>query len=118
LIAEKITFKKAEGERIKIQEFEMIDKATSEIYCTWIENGEWVKAKDECESQTFTSTIMNQDTNQESEGITEESPIEAEPPVEDEEPPAEEELTGQPPTEEPPPTEQPSAEFFNEAQSE
>jgi len=48
LIAEKITFRKAEGEKIKVQELEMVDKTTGEIYCTWIENGEWTKVKGEC----------------------------------------------------------------------
>jgi hypothetical protein len=32
----------------RVKQFEMIDKATGEIYCTWIENGQWVKVKGEC----------------------------------------------------------------------
>jgi len=45
LIAEKITAKKA-----KLDKIEMVDQATGEIYCTWIENGEWQKVKGECGS--------------------------------------------------------------------
>jgi len=71
LVAEKIF-----AQKVKTNELEMVDKATGEIYCTWIENGEWVKVKGECEE--------NQQPP------TEKPPIEEEPPVE--EPPAEEPL--------------------------
>jgi len=30
----------------------MVDKATGEIYCTWIENGEWQKAKGDCPTES------------------------------------------------------------------
>ncbi|MFC1789720.1 right-handed parallel beta-helix repeat-containing protein [Patescibacteria group bacterium] len=36
---------------IQTGEIEMIDQATGEIYCTWIENGEWVKIKGECSEE-------------------------------------------------------------------
>jgi hypothetical protein len=36
------------AERVITKEIQMIDKATGEIYCTWIEKGEWVKMKGEC----------------------------------------------------------------------
>ncbi len=42
-LAENITAKKA-----RLDKIEMVDQATGEIYCTWIENGEWVKIKGEC----------------------------------------------------------------------
>lgn len=32
----------------RIDRLEMVDKATGDIYCAWIENGEWQKAKGEC----------------------------------------------------------------------
>ncbi|MFA5024673.1 MAG: hypothetical protein WC523_07030, partial [Patescibacteria group bacterium] len=43
LVAEKIFSRK-----IRVEQLEMIDKQTSEVYCTWIENGEWFKNKGEC----------------------------------------------------------------------
>jgi len=58
LIAEKITAKKARLDRI-----EMIDQATGEIYCTWIENGEWKKVKGECGSLTLQPTTNDLTTN-------------------------------------------------------
>ena len=42
-------------ETARIQGLEMVDKTTGEIYCTWIDNGEWQKAKGECGS-VFAST--------------------------------------------------------------
>ncbi|MDO9399823.1 MAG: hypothetical protein Q7T79_04040, partial [bacterium] len=47
IMAEKITAKKVET-----RELQMIDKATNETYCSWIENGEWVKVKGKCETTT------------------------------------------------------------------
>ncbi|MEK7166862.1 MAG: hypothetical protein AAB732_00375, partial [Patescibacteria group bacterium] len=44
------------AEKITANNLEMIDKATGEKYCTWIENGEWVKIKGECAKQE-TSTL-------------------------------------------------------------
>ncbi len=35
---------------VAIKQMQMTDKATGEAYCTWIENGEWVKVKGECGS--------------------------------------------------------------------
>ena len=44
------------AEKIRTEKLEMVDQATGEIYCTWIENGEWVKVKGECETiDTFGS---------------------------------------------------------------
>jgi len=39
------------SDRVVTKELQMIDKATGEIYCSWIENGEWVKQKGECNEQ-------------------------------------------------------------------
>ena len=44
LITDKLTAKTA-----RIEKLEMVDKATGEIYCNWIENGEWQKTKGECQ---------------------------------------------------------------------
>ncbi len=43
IVVEKILTDEITAKRIK-----MIDKATGEIYCAWIENGEWIKMKGEC----------------------------------------------------------------------
>lgn len=45
LTSEKITTQVA-----RVQKLEMVDGATGEIYCTWLENGEWKKTKGECGS--------------------------------------------------------------------
>jgi len=45
LVTDKLFAKKA-----RIEKLEMVDKATGEIYCTWIENGEWQKMKGECDA--------------------------------------------------------------------
>ncbi len=44
LTVEKLIVKKA----IRINKMEMVDQATGQVYCTWIENGEWVKNKGSC----------------------------------------------------------------------
>jgi len=44
LIAEKIFAK-----TVQVEQLEMVDKSTGEIYCTWIEKGEWMKEKGDCE---------------------------------------------------------------------
>lgn len=42
-------------ETARIQGLEMVDKTTGEIYCTWIDNGEWQKAKGECGSVSIST---------------------------------------------------------------
>ncbi|HXK32310.1 MAG TPA: sialidase family protein [Candidatus Paceibacterota bacterium] len=44
IVTEKLTAKKA-----RLDKIEMVDQNTGEIYCTWIENGEWIKEKGECD---------------------------------------------------------------------
>ncbi|MCX6721373.1 MAG: Ig-like domain-containing protein [Candidatus Staskawiczbacteria bacterium] len=51
LATEKFTTKTARMDKI-----EMVDKATGDIYCTWIENGEWQKAKGECSTISISNT--------------------------------------------------------------
>ncbi|MFH1232470.1 MAG: hypothetical protein V1651_01225, partial [Patescibacteria group bacterium] len=44
--------------RITTNEFQMVDKVTNETYCSWLENGEWVKVKGKCDAiETKTETI-------------------------------------------------------------
>ncbi|MFH1900426.1 MAG: hypothetical protein ABIJ83_04110, partial [Patescibacteria group bacterium] len=44
--------------RITTNEFQMVDKVTNETYCSWLENGEWVKVKGKCDTiETKTETI-------------------------------------------------------------
>ena len=43
LFAREIVVEKAQFKRI-----EMVDQVTGELWCTWIENGEWVKVKSPC----------------------------------------------------------------------
>ena len=43
LIAQKITARTA-----RIEKIEMVDSETGDIYCTWVQNGEWQKIKGEC----------------------------------------------------------------------
>ncbi|KKQ67947.1 MAG: hypothetical protein US88_C0008G0001, partial [Parcubacteria group bacterium GW2011_GWA2_38_27] len=40
----------------RIEKMEMVDSATGEIYCAWIKNGDWVKAKGECDKVSENST--------------------------------------------------------------
>ncbi|MBI2644291.1 MAG: hypothetical protein HYW95_02140 [Candidatus Wildermuthbacteria bacterium] len=37
----------------KIEKLEMVDSATGEAYCTWIENGEWRKVRGECDKVQY-----------------------------------------------------------------
>ncbi len=46
IIVDSLTAKTA-----KIERLEMVDQSTGEVYCTWIENGEWQKVKGECATQ-------------------------------------------------------------------
>lgn len=39
---------KLRAKTARVNNLEMVDKATSNVYCTWIENGEWKKEKGEC----------------------------------------------------------------------
>lgn len=59
VIADKITVKTADVTQINLQKMQIVDQVTGEIYCTWIANGEWQKAKGECESVTVTNIITN-----------------------------------------------------------
>jgi len=38
------------AEKVRTERLEMVDQSTGEIYCTWIENGEWLKVKGECQT--------------------------------------------------------------------
>jgi len=43
----------------EVEYFQTKDKVTGEIYCIWIENGEWIKVKGECESVNSGQGTMN-----------------------------------------------------------
>jgi hypothetical protein len=62
LTAEIIVAKEIKTKRIITNEIQIVDKATGEIYCTWIENGEWKKVKGECEAIS-NQTANNETTN-------------------------------------------------------
>ncbi|MHA1639125.1 MAG: PKD domain-containing protein, partial [Candidatus Heimdallarchaeota archaeon] len=53
--------KEIKAKKVVTEEIEMRDKVTGEIYCTWIENGEWKKIKGECSS--FTDSSAGEGTN-------------------------------------------------------
>jgi hypothetical protein len=60
LIAEKIIAKRA-----RLDKIEMVDQYTGEIYCVWIENGEWKKVKGECDANsTINSQILESTSTQ------------------------------------------------------
>ncbi len=56
LIADKITTK-----LVRIEKIEVVDEATGEVYCIWIENGEWKKTKSPCEDLINDQTSMTND---------------------------------------------------------
>jgi len=58
LAVEKLSVK-----NVRVETLEMVDKATGEIYCTWLENGELVKAKGEC-SQIATAVATENPNDQ------------------------------------------------------
>ncbi|MFH1714134.1 MAG: hypothetical protein ABH831_00880 [Candidatus Nealsonbacteria bacterium] len=37
------------AEKAHLEKLEMVDQATGELWCIWIENGEWVKSSGQCE---------------------------------------------------------------------
>ena len=62
-----LAVKKLSAKNARVETLEMVDKATGKIYCTWLENGEIMKAKGQCESvdvSTAKSQIVNQVTLQ------------------------------------------------------
>ncbi|MDP3093693.1 MAG: hypothetical protein Q8N16_02920 [bacterium] len=40
---------KVTAETARVDKIEMVDRATGEIWCTWIENGEWQKFRGDCD---------------------------------------------------------------------
>jgi len=94
LVTDKLFAKKA-----RIEKLEMVDKATGEIYCTWVENGEWQKVKGECDavSNEQPSEQLPDEELPTEETPTEPPPVEAPAPVE----PAPVEEPAAPPVESP-----------------
>ncbi|MFA4998433.1 MAG: hypothetical protein WC514_00165 [Candidatus Paceibacterota bacterium] len=60
IVTETLTAKKA-----RLDKIEMVDQTTGDIYCTWVENGEWQKIKGECDN-----TVSPQGSSSESPVIT------------------------------------------------
>jgi len=50
----------------RIKKIEMVDGSTGEIYCTWIDNGEWQKVKGECGSVEAGIAVQESNTSQNS----------------------------------------------------
>jgi hypothetical protein len=63
LVSEKIT-----TNTLEIKQMQMVDKATGEIYCAWIENGNLVNVKGECSSVDVAVALAEQ--NQQQQEIT------------------------------------------------
>ena len=60
-----LAVKKLSAKNARVETLEMVDKATGKIYCTWLENGQIMKAKGQCETvdvSTAKSQIVNQVT--------------------------------------------------------
>jgi hypothetical protein len=58
IVVDKITAKaividNLEADKARLKKLEMVDSVTGEIYCTWIENGEWKRTKGDCLSITI-----------------------------------------------------------------
>jgi hypothetical protein len=97
IVTETLTAKKA-----RLDKIEMVDQTTGDIYCTWVENGEWQKTKGECDN-----TVSPQGSSSESPVITTtpvgpviptEVPAEESSVPEETSPPAEEAQTPETPT--------------------
>jgi len=65
IIADKATIKTA-----KIEKIEMVDSATGDAYCTWIENGEWQKVKGDCATATPDISIQTPSNVEVSENVS------------------------------------------------
>ena len=90
LVTDKLFAKKA-----RIEKLEMVDQATGEIYCTWIENSEWQKVKGECDQ------INGQNPPSSGQPSENETPPAAPPETPPAEQPSAEQPTEQPPAEQP-----------------
>jgi len=55
--------------KVVAEEFEIRDKVTGEIWCAWIENGEWMKIKGDCASVSYTTSSITQTTTPPIDGV-------------------------------------------------
>lgn len=57
---------KSDTDIARIKKIEMVDSETGDIYCSWIKNGEWQKAKGECGSVqvAITDTTFEQEASE------------------------------------------------------
>lgn len=60
IVTEKLKAKSINTETISSDTIQLRDKATGDIYCVWIENGQWLQAKGEC--STSSSSTQSQET--------------------------------------------------------
>ena len=44
-------FERISAKTVRVEKIELVDQETGELYCTWLENGEWVKVQGECDNQ-------------------------------------------------------------------
>jgi len=70
IVTEKLTARKARLEKI-----EMVDQNTGEIYCTWIQDGEWIKEKGECDNSVISETSSDSSGSIIPEQTPEEEPL-------------------------------------------
>ena len=56
LVTNTFSAEKAQINTIELQKIQLTDQTTSELYCTWIDSGEWIKVKGSCDSITPTLT--------------------------------------------------------------
>jgi len=55
-----LSVQKSDTQLAKINRIEMVDQNNGDVYCTWIANGEWVKAKGECDSVEVAVAAVSQ----------------------------------------------------------
>jgi len=80
IFAKEIVVEKMKSEEVETKKIKMEDKATGEIYCLWIENGEIKKGKGDCEenSQFPIPNSKNEEEENEEELKTQNSNVKTE----------------------------------------
>jgi hypothetical protein len=59
LARKKLSADTADIKQVSVETMQMVDKTTGEIYCTWISNGQLVKAKGECSTIDFNNAVAS-----------------------------------------------------------
>ncbi|RKX45680.1 MAG: hypothetical protein DRP27_03530 [Thermotogae bacterium] len=73
LVAEKIFAKEIKVEKVRFEKIEMVDQETGQVWCLWIENGEWRKVNTECDNLPFEVTPVEESVLSEPESQSENS---------------------------------------------